>query len=111
MGGEILNEVLARIARNARIVICGSIQRYSDGRAPPGPSNYWMLTQQRGLMQGFVILDHLARSEAATADLLEWSKAGKLVWETDVQVGFENIPKTLLRLYTGENFGKQLLEL
>jgi NADPH-dependent curcumin reductase CurA len=28
-----------------------------------------------------------------------------------VQAGFENIPQTLQRLYTGENFGKQLLRL
>ncbi len=32
-------------------------------------------------------------------------------WEVDVQKGFENAPKTLLRLYTGANVGKQLLEL
>ncbi len=31
--------------------------------------------------------------------------------EVDVQKGFENAPKTLLRLYTGANVGKQLLEL
>ncbi len=35
----------------------------------------------------------------------------KTTWEVDVQKGFENAPKTLLRLYTGANVGKQLLEL
>jgi NADPH-dependent curcumin reductase CurA len=33
------------------------------------------------------------------------------VWQADVQKGFENAPATLRRLYTGANFGKQLLEL
>ena len=29
----------------------------------------------------------------------------------NVQQGFENAPKTLQRLYTGANLGKQLLEI
>lgn len=40
-----------------------------------------------------------------------WVDDGSLVWSVDVQRGFENASKTLVRLYTGENFGKQLLEL
>jgi NADPH-dependent curcumin reductase CurA len=37
--------------------------------------------------------------------------AGDLKFQVDVQEGFENIPTTLRRLYTGENHGKQLLKL
>jgi NADPH-dependent curcumin reductase CurA len=40
-----------------------------------------------------------------------WVDDGSLVWDVDVQCGFENAPKTLVRLYNRENFGKQLLEL
>ena len=43
--------------------------------------------------------------------ILKWVADGSLVWEADVQQGFENAPKTLQRLYTGANFGKQLLEI
>ena len=32
-------------------------------------------------------------------------------FEVDVQNGFENIPATLKRLFTGENMGKQLLKI
>jgi hypothetical protein len=34
-----------------------------------------------------------------------------VVYEVDIAEGFENIPATLQRLYTGQNFGKQLLKL
>ena len=61
-------------------------------------------------MQGFVVLDFLARAPEATADLSRWADAGRIAWEVDVQKGFENAPTTLLRLYSGANFGKQLLE-
>ncbi len=111
VGGPILDEVLARIARGARIVICGSISRYSLEEAPPGPRNYFNLTAQRGRMEGFVVLDYLPRFAEASEALMKWVADGSLVWEVDVQQGFENAPKTLQRLYTGANFGKQLLEI
>ncbi len=111
VGGEILDAVLARIARGARIVICGSISRYSLEEAPPGPRHYFNLTAQRGRMEGFVVMDFFHRYAEAAADLAKWVADGNIVWEADVQKGFENAPKTLGRLYTGANFGKQLLEL
>jgi NADPH-dependent curcumin reductase CurA len=67
--------------------------------------------QKRARMEGFVILDFLARSAEATTKLAEWVSEGRIVWEKDVQSGFENAPRTLLRLYNGANFGKQLLEI
>jgi NADPH-dependent curcumin reductase CurA len=62
-------------------------------------------------MEGFVVIDFLARAAEAAAELTKWVAEGSIVWEVDVQKGFENAPKTLQRLYTGANFGKQLLEL
>lgn len=111
VGGEALDAVLARIARGGRIVVCGSISRYNLEEPPPGPRNYFYLTQQRARMEGFVVLDFLARAPQAAADLAAWVADGSIAWEADVQHGFENVPATLRRLYTGQNFGKQLLEL
>jgi hypothetical protein len=111
VGGDILDQVLARIARGARIVICGSISRYSLEEPPPGPRNYFQLTAQRGRMEGFVVMDFFHRYAEAAKDLAAWVADGSITWKVDVQKGFENAPATLRRLYTGANFGKQLLEL
>ena len=111
VGGPVLDEVLARIALRARIVICGAISRYNAEEPPPGPRNYYRIVAQRGRMEGFVILDYLHRYAEAAADLAAWVADGSIAWKVDVQKGFENVPKTLLRLFTGANFGKQLLEL
>ena len=111
VGGEILDEVLARIARGARIVICGSISRYSLEEPPPGPRNYFQLTAQRGRMEGFVVMDFFHRYAEAAQDLAAWVADSSIAWQVDVQKGFENAPATLRRLYTGANFGKQLLEI
>ena len=40
VGGEILDEVLRRLARGARVVICGAISQYNAERPPAGPANY-----------------------------------------------------------------------
>jgi NADPH-dependent curcumin reductase CurA len=111
VGGPVLDEVLARIARGARIVLCGAISRYNAEEPPPGPRNYYRLVAQRGRMEGFVVLDYLPRAGEAIADLAAWVADGSIAWKADVQKGFENVPRTLLRLYSGANFGKQLLEL
>ena len=92
-------------------MICGAITRYSLSELPPGPKNYINLMVQRARMEGFVILDYLPRFAEALVDLEEWAADGSLAWEVDVQRGFENVPSTLVRLYTGDNFGKQLLAL
>lgn len=111
VGGEALEAVLDRIALRARIVICGAITRYSEVELPPGPPNYINLMIRRARMEGFVVLDHLARAGEAHDALEGWIRDGRITWEVDVQQGFENVPATLVRLYTGENFGKQLLAL
>ena len=71
-------------------------------------ANYDDLT---GLANRMLVRDRmLEASKEAIPDLLKWVGEGKLHWQADVQQGFENAPKTLQRLYTGANFGKQLLE-
>lgn len=57
------------------------------------------------------MLDYLDRFADAGAELAEWVMAGKIAWREDIQEGFENIPSTLQRLFTGANQGKQLLKL
>jgi len=111
VGGVVLNEVLARINLKARIVLCGAISRYNDAVPPPGPSNYFNLTPKRARMEGFIILDYAARFPEAIDALGRWQREGKLVQKEDVAVGLENAPRTLIRLFTGENFGKQLLKI
>ena len=109
VGGEILDEALARIAQRARVVLCGGISRYNEVDVPPGPSNYFNLTIQRGRMEGFIVMDFIPRFAEAAEKLTAWCAEGKLVWQVDMQEGFENAPKTFLRLFSGANVGKQLL--
>jgi NADPH-dependent curcumin reductase CurA len=109
VGGAVLNEVLARINLKARIVLCGSISRTNPSE--PGPANYFNLVARRGRMEGFTGLDYGPRFPEAIEALGRWQQEGKLVHREDVAVGLENAPRALMRLFTGENFGKQLLKI
>jgi hypothetical protein len=110
VGGEILDACLAQIAQRARIVLCGGISGYNEATPPPGPRNLMNLVIQRARMEGFIILDYLPRFPEGVAKLAAWVRDGKIAHAEDVQRGLENAPKTLLRLFTGANFGKQILE-
>lgn len=111
VGGTILNEILAHLAMNARVAICGGISRSKTGGMPVGPSNYFNLVFKRATMRGFILNDYEADYPVARARLAAWLKDGRLVAREDVQEGFENAPKTLMRLFSGANVGKQLLRL
>jgi NADPH-dependent curcumin reductase CurA len=111
VGGIVLNEVLARLSLNARIVLCGAISRYSETTPSPGPANYLNLIAKRGRMQGFIVLDYATRFPEAIDALAAWLTEGRLKQKEDVANGLENAPRTLKRLFTGENFGKQLLKI
>ena len=110
VGGEILDAALAHLAFRGRGVICGAIADYNRSEPGPGPRNYLNLLLKRGRMEGFLVLDYLDRALEAVAELAPWVAAGELVVEVDIQEGLEHAPRTLRRLFTGSNRGKQLLK-
>jgi len=111
VGGDILDSVLRRIRRRARVVLCGAISSgYVPRRPPPGPSNYFNLCLRSARMQGFMLGDYSDEFPAGRAQLREWVEGGQLTYEEDIQYGLEKAPMTLRRLFEGRNLGKQLLK-
>ena len=111
VGGEILDDVLLHLALHARIVLCGAISQYNaEDEDRYGIKNYLSLVINRGTAQGFVIIDYLGRAIEGLLCLNKWIEDGKLIQEIDMQQGFDQIPSTLKRLFTGANLGKQLLK-
>jgi NADPH-dependent curcumin reductase CurA len=110
VGGEILDAALANLARGARIVICGAVSQYNSTTPVQGPKNYMMLLVARARMEGFVVFDYADRYGEAALEMLGWIKAGKLASREDVVEGIDTFPTALLKLFSGENFGKLLLK-
>ena len=111
VGGDILDDVLARINRKARIVICGAISQYNNTTAVQGPKNYLSLLVNRARMEGLVVFDYAARYGEAVAEMAAYLKDGRMKSKEDVvRGGVAAFPATLNRLFSGENFGKLVLE-
>ncbi|MEV6316267.1 NADP-dependent oxidoreductase [Streptomyces sp. NPDC051776] len=111
VGGDVLDAVLTRLARGARIVICGAISQYNSVEPVKGPTNYMSLLVNRASMTGMVVFDYADRYPEAAARLAEWLAAGKLRTKEDVvDGGVKAFPDTLLRLFRGENLGKLVLK-
>ena len=110
VGGEILDAALARLARHARVVVCGAISQYNATGAMTGPSNYMSLLVNHASMTGFVVSDYGERYADGAREMAGWLAAGKLKSREDIAEGLENFPATLLRLFEGKNTGKLVLK-
>ncbi|MEA2684004.1 MAG: hypothetical protein QOK05_2332 [Chloroflexota bacterium] len=110
VGGDILDAALARLARGARIALCGAISQYNNTGPMKGPSNYMSLLVNRGMMKGFLVFDYFERYGDAMRELTGWFEAGKLHAREDVVKGLETFPDTLNKLFKGENMGKLVLK-
>jgi hypothetical protein len=116
VGGEVLNDCLARLAPGARVVICGAISRYNadprnPGQMPEGPRNYFNLVHAHARMEGFILHHYAAMHEEAQKRLTRWVGGGQIKESADVVEGFERAPEALLRVFSGANLGKQLVRL
>lgn len=110
VGGDILDAVLGRLARDARIVICGAISQYNNTTPVKGPANYLSLLVNRASMKGMVVFDYADRYAVAAREMAGWMAEGKLKSREEVVEGLETFPETLLMLFRGENTGKLVLK-
>ncbi len=111
VGGDILDAALAQLAPRARVVICGAISQYNNTTPVKGPANYLSLLVNRASMTGMVVFDFAARYAEGLREMAQWMAAGKLRSREDIVHGLDQFPAALLKLFSGENHGKLLLEL
>lgn len=110
VGGELLDQVLDRIAMGARIVICGAISQYDDLSDVRGPALYLKVAERNASMRGFTV-DYYAEEFPAYAEqITKWMDNGLHLTEHKEQ-GLESFPGALRTLFTGGHQGKMLVEI
>ncbi len=110
VGGQILDIVLSKIRQNGRIVLCGAISGYGTENFYP-LRNYPILNSRRARMEGFIVTDFIERFGEAYRDLYIWLKENRLKQREEITFGLENAPDVFKKLFTGANFGKQILKI
>src|SRR5260370_18296319 len=78
VGGDVPDAVLTRLARGARISICGAVSQYNADRVR-GPANYLTLLVARASMTGMLVFDYQDRYPQALAELAQWLRDRPLV--------------------------------
>jgi len=106
VGSEILDTVLTRINKKARIIICGTISQYNNTTAVQGPKNYLSLLVGRARMEGIFVFDYVHRYDMAIAEMAWYLRAVKMKSTEDVVAGLDTLPESLLKLFNGDNFRK-----
>lgn len=104
VGGETLQAVLDNINHHGRIIMCGTISEYSE--PGPGLKHIFRIVNHKVRMQGFIVSDHFDMMPQFAADMAAWRAEGKIKYRETVVEGIENMPRALVGLFRGENFGK-----
>ncbi len=104
--GEILDTVLLKINRRARIALCGRISEYlmssDDYHAF---RNLWRLGLQDAKLEAFFVYDYTAHFAEYEDTLAGWIRSGELVPLEQILDGLERMPEALISLYEGGNSG------
>ncbi|KIW12232.1 hypothetical protein PV08_09508 [Exophiala spinifera] len=114
VGGEILDLMLGRMSMYGRVAACGAISQYNSSE-PLALKNYFQVISMRLQIRGFILLDYLQKRAEALQVFRQAIQDGKLKIgegnQTVVPTKFEDVPKTWLKLFSGDNTGKLLTKI
>jgi len=109
VGGAISDMVLRMMAKNGRIIQCGTAATASWSPPPTGLRPEREILMRTLTWSGFVIFDHADRFGEATERLTDLLLDGKLSHEAHVETGIERVPEVLAEMLAGRNQGKTLI--
>ena len=111
VGGPLLDNVLGRLRRRARIVICGSISEYLvDKEDKHRFANLQNLGRQDAKMEGFFVFDYESIYPECIDTLADRVRRGQLHPVEDISHGIETMPNALADLYLGHNVGVRMVK-
>lgn len=111
VGGAVSDAVLRLLNHGARIPICGQIAQYNLTEPDTGPRAQTFLLINSALMKGFIVSDYAARFSEGITQLGMWIAEGKLKYRESIVHGFDNTVDAFVGLFSGENIGKQLVQI
>lgn len=108
--GAISDAVMTRLAKGARICICGTAAITEWDPLPMGPRVHRQLLVARARMQGLIVFDYADRYVEARAALAGWLRDGRLRVREHILKGPEAAMEAIEMLYCGRNTGKLIVE-
>jgi NADPH-dependent curcumin reductase CurA len=109
VGGAVTDAVLPLLNLRARISICGQISQYNAAKPEPGVRPYVFLLTKQARAEGFIITQFADRFSEGVAQMARWLTEGRLKYRETVIEGFENMPRALIGVLSGDNTGKMIV--
>jgi hypothetical protein len=110
VGGPITDAVFPKLNLDARVAVCGQIAHYNDETVPTGPRKLPQIIAPRARVQGLLVSDYASRFGKASKQLGAWVASGELTHRETVVDGLEQAPDAFLGLFSGDNIGKQVVQ-
>jgi NADPH-dependent curcumin reductase CurA len=111
VGGSLSETIFRRLARGARVAICGQISQYNLTEPELAPRNLGFLIVFRARLEGFLVSDYAHRFDEGLARLGGLLADGRLTYREDVTEGLEHAPRAFIGMLGGANRGKTLVKL
>ena len=111
VGGDHLEAAIACMRDHGRIAACGSISRYNDETASPGPRNMFMMVTKRLTMRGFIVRDWIGEVKAFLTEVAPLVASGQIKALETVVDGLDNAPDAFISMLKGGNVGKMVVKL
>ena len=113
VGGDQLGAAIqAAKDPGGRIAWVGAVAQYNDLANPPAaPRNLFDIVGKQLRLEGYLVKDHMGQREPYEQFMVPLIQSGVVPVEETVTAGFDNAVAALRGVLTGENFGKQLVDL
>ncbi|MCH85976.1 NADP-dependent alkenal double bond reductase P2 [Trifolium medium] len=109
VGGKMLDAVLLNMKVHGRIAICGMISQYNITH-PEALENLLHIAFKRLTITGFTYRDHHHLYPNLLETVLPYIRENRVVYVEDIVEGLEKGPEALVGLFSGRNFGKQIVK-
>lgn len=112
VGGTQLEAVIDAMTDRGRIALVGAIGQYNNlDDPPPAPRNLFDVVEKQLRIEGYLVRDHMDQREPYEEFMTPLVETGTVPVEETVATGLEGTAQALIDVLTGQNFGKQLVEL
>ena len=108
VGGKMLDSVLLNMRHHGRIAVCGMISQYNLDEHK-GIKNLLHIGFKWIQMKGYTHRNYYHLYPKFLDLVLPYIKEKKMVYVEDIVEGLESGPAALVGLFSGRNFGKQVV--
>jgi NADPH-dependent curcumin reductase CurA len=110
VGGDVGAAAFDRLREYGRYVVCGMAAEYNGAESTVGPPLRPVL-RKRLRIEGFVVYDHYDDIDLFRAEVQELRRQGAVKYRYETLYGLHSAPQGLIRLLSGHNRGKVIVDL